>query len=194
MIHRPLRIRRIAKWTGLVVCCLVMVLSAWSHFWGLSWRYDRETFGMHRNGAFYLILHGSGSVSIANDQVSYPRQPPWWSVDRQLEGGLFGFRPERERSGHRYGDAIPEWLIQPPWWSVERHFERDLIDWRPQCGRSGPGFEVVIPEWLLLLAIVLPTGLLFYRDRRPPRGRCQGCGYNLTGNTPATCPVCGAVA
>jgi hypothetical protein len=50
---------------------------------------------------------------------------------------------------------------------------------------------VVVPLWILLLIIALPTALLWYRDRRPPKGCCQGCGYNLRGNVSGICPECG---
>ncbi len=49
-----------------------------------------------------------------------------------------------------------------------------------------------IPYWLLLLAVMIPTLVLFYRDpRRIPVGHCTQCRYNLTGNTTGVCPECG---
>ena len=49
-----------------------------------------------------------------------------------------------------------------------------------------------IPIWLALVVIALPTAILWYRDRRPPKGHCQSCGYDLTGNVSGICPECGA--
>jgi hypothetical protein len=47
--------------------------------------------------------------------------------------------------------------------------------------------------WMPFLIVALPTGFLWYRDRRRiPPGCCQGCGYNLTGNVSGICPECGA--
>ncbi|MBN2562781.1 MAG: hypothetical protein JXQ75_17800 [Phycisphaerae bacterium] len=45
---------------------------------------------------------------------------------------------------------------------------------------------------MLLLGTVLATSFLLWRDRsRPSPGRCQECGYDLTGNTSGICPECG---
>jgi hypothetical protein len=48
-----------------------------------------------------------------------------------------------------------------------------------------------IPFWLPLVTITIPTAILWYRDRRPPKGHCQNCGYDLTGNVTGVCPECG---
>jgi hypothetical protein len=46
--------------------------------------------------------------------------------------------------------------------------------------------------WLPLLLIALVIALLCRRDRRAiPPHCCQGCGYDLTGNTSGACPECG---
>ncbi len=48
-----------------------------------------------------------------------------------------------------------------------------------------------VPLWLPLLALVLPTAVLWHCDRRSPKGHCQSCGYDLTGNESGVCPECG---
>ncbi|MBU0616661.1 MAG: hypothetical protein KKI02_02990 [Planctomycetes bacterium] len=49
-----------------------------------------------------------------------------------------------------------------------------------------------IPLWLPFLIVMIPTAFLWWRDRRRiPPGRCQDCGYNLTGNVSGRCPECG---
>ena len=50
---------------------------------------------------------------------------------------------------------------------------------------------VFIPLWIPFVAMAIPTALVWYRDRRPPKGHCQRCGYNLTGNVTGICPECG---
>ena len=49
-----------------------------------------------------------------------------------------------------------------------------------------------LPLWLPLLAAAIPTAFLCLRDRRPPKGHCPSCGYDLTGNSSGVCPECGS--
>ena len=49
----------------------------------------------------------------------------------------------------------------------------------------------IVPMWLLIATVAIPTAFLWYRDRRPPPGRCRRCGYDLTGNVSGRCPECG---
>ncbi len=51
---------------------------------------------------------------------------------------------------------------------------------------------VIIPHWILFAIAVVPTVYLRWRYRRPPRGHCQSCGYDLTGNVSGRCPECGS--
>jgi hypothetical protein len=57
----------------------------------------------------------------------------------------------------------------------------------------GPGYVIMaLPvAGVPFLGVALPTAYLFWRDRRYPRGHCQTCGYDLTGNTSGVCPECG---
>ena len=45
---------------------------------------------------------------------------------------------------------------------------------------------------MLLIALAIPTAIFWYRDRRPRKGHCLHCGYNLTGNESGVCPECAA--
>jgi predicted amidophosphoribosyltransferase len=45
--------------------------------------------------------------------------------------------------------------------------------------------------WPLVVAVLAWTAWRWRRDRRPPPGCCQRCGYNLTGNVTGRCPECG---
>jgi len=51
---------------------------------------------------------------------------------------------------------------------------------------------LTVPVWFLLASAILPTGYLFWTDRKAKPGHCAACGYSLTGNTSGTCPECGA--
>ncbi len=70
-----------------------------------------------------------------------------------------------------------------------------------------PGYEhwdyfdytkhLYVPMWCILLAVAIPTLVLWRVDRRQLHGRCRRCwrcGYNLTGNTSGVCPECGEPA
>ena len=59
----------------------------------------------------------------------------------------------------------------------------------PAFGRLGG--ELVIPVWIVLLALLVPTTIAWFKCRCYPPGRCQACGYDLTGNLSGTCPECG---
>jgi hypothetical protein len=51
---------------------------------------------------------------------------------------------------------------------------------------------VTVPLWAILLVMV-PIVCVARRRARPlPRGRCEACGYDLTGNTSGRCSECGA--
>ncbi len=57
--------------------------------------------------------------------------------------------------------------------------------------RSAAYFGARIPFWLLMAA-VLPLVLWSWRlGRAIPQGKCQVCGYDLTGNVSGLCSECG---
>ncbi len=50
---------------------------------------------------------------------------------------------------------------------------------------------ISIPLWILFNAIAFPTLVLWHLERRrPAKGHCPHCGYNLTGNESGKCPEC----
>lgn len=60
---------------------------------------------------------------------------------------------------------------------------------------GGIAIDVVwVPLWPLIVGASVITGFIWWRRRMRPftRGRCDGCGYSLTGLTAgAACPECG---
>lgn len=63
-----------------------------------------------------------------------------------------------------------------------------VASWQPVTGVR----VIAVSCWLFLPLLAVTSGFLWYRDRRRiPRGHCQACGYNLTGNTSGVCPECG---
>ncbi len=63
--------------------------------------------------------------------------------------------------------------------------------WPSVAQNPGRASVIYIPLWLPFLIVMIPTALLWWRDRRLPPGHCQRCGYNLTGNVSGRCPECG---
>ena len=64
--------------------------------------------------------------------------------------------------------------------------------WQPDAAQYFGSWTVTMPLWIPFLLLVVPTGILFWLDRgRMPAHCCQGCGYDLTGNTSGACPECG---
>ena len=77
-------------------------------------------------------------------------------------------------------------------WSLQLARERFGLVFpsaRPVFGGSAEIW--VMPVWIALLALLVPTTIAWIKCRRYPPGRCQSCGYDLTGNVSGTCPECG---
>ena len=52
--------------------------------------------------------------------------------------------------------------------------------------------SMYLPLWIPFLLLLMPTPLLWWRDRRKRiPGFCRRCDYDLTGNTSGVCPECG---
>jgi hypothetical protein len=96
----------------------------------------------------------------------------------------------------RYGSARLEIikLRTPPlvFWKPGYRAPKDI---GPQAAASSigryNGGSLTIPHWLILLALAVPTAMLWWADRRKPEGWCTRCGYDLTGNVSGVCPECG---
>ena len=97
----------------------------------------------------------------------------------------------RERGAFVYFSLEPGQGPSPGW--ITRLEKPTVVFWsryplRWELGRHG----VCLPLWLLFLLATVPTGALWWSDRRRrPDGHCTRCGYNLTGNISGVCPECG---
>ncbi len=147
----PSRVRRIAKWTVVVVCVVLAVVWAVSTQWHVRFTY-RLT-----DPNRFVVSAAAGALRVA-----------------RMSGSAIGLaQPLMDINFYDFYDKKPDWS--------------DLV-WLPESLGTG---IVVIPIWIPFAVTAVPTAFLFYRDRRHPRGHCQGCGYDLKGNVSGRCPECG---
>ena len=60
-------------------------------------------------------------------------------------------------------------------------------------GPRGASYSLYLPHWLTNLVAWSMFYVLWRRARRHPKGHCQTCGYDLTGNASGKCSECGKV-
>lgn len=93
--------------------------------------------------------------------------------------------------------GIPEPLdrLESTYWSSRslsqvRKATKTFWDAFPESA-ARTGVWIRVPLWMPLLALFPPSLIVFRHSRRPNRGYCSKCGYDLTGNVSGTCPECG---
>ena len=163
------RLRRVLKWAGLVVCVLIVASWCVSVIWavayvrGFSSFHGREFSGREFSEIESMLAIMSGAAEVW--LVPAPSPPP--------------------------GDVVVDGFAR---WVVQRRRQRlSGMRWLPTWYESPRLMCVIIPLWMPLAAVGVPTAILWRRDRRPPKGHCQTCGYDLTGNVSGVCPECGKV-
>jgi len=125
-----------------------------------------------------------------------------WAVSLRWD---CGYAADRASHGDRFGvyigasclglfnmpsqPQLPEgWII----WPAKPLVLARQLRWKPNYVKAGGLILLDVPLWMPFLLVTAPTTLLWWIDRhRVPPGRCQRCGYNLTGNVSGTCPECG---
>jgi branched-chain amino acid transport system permease protein len=91
--------------------------------------------------------------------------------------------------------------LKPAAWVLGAALVVELVRYAAQWASVNlADFRMIIYALLLIvMMIVRPQGLFGIHEiwdifrRRYPKGYCARCGYDLTGNTTAVCPECGAV-
>ena len=176
------RYRRLAKSSGLILCAFLFVIWALTLFIGLGYA-PNDPQGLHFSldtGRFWLyafqgdpndITHTNWGSNWTGWAISTGGTPvdPWGRFRETLQPHLPDVEVDIARQSGSLSDDSSRRLIQ------------DIHYWR-----------VRVPIWLMLTLALIPTMVLFYRDRRRPGpGCCQRCGYNLTGNTKGVCSECG---
>jgi hypothetical protein len=131
-----------------------------------------------------------------------------WDYKFDVEGRLFQTRENRDGFGNiqlqsflgqidtfafNYQKVTPR--VTRQWkWSWRGRFYFQQIDLADQPVRRQT--QVEIPCWFVVLSFSSYPALTFFRGParrwyRYRRGRCVGCGYDLTSLTESRCPECG---
>ncbi len=104
------------------------------------------------------------SATVSHGSVDSYHSPPSRLYGQLGTGWLARLYPAR---------SVPIWLPSVSYWASD-------------------GWHVTLPLWMPFLVAAVPTGWLWWCDRRrTPPGHCRKCGYDLTGNVSGVCPECG---
>jgi hypothetical protein len=158
-------IGRAAQWTGVTVGVFVFGV------WAVSLRWIIVDVGKQHQ------------VSIFDGCVAYTVLIGPSDEAGSVRRSYIGLPPGREIQRLRMSDALRSYGF--------------LLPYRNNL-RTVPGaanvkeLAGILPLWIPVVAVTLPTGVLFW----PGRGRvraccCVSCGYDLTGNVSGICPECG---
>lgn len=154
------------------------------------------------------------SMSSSTDAASVARYDPAFvhsRFDRYWSNTTYELHISRGRMQLQkvedYLKPVAQWDSRPVQWDAATH----SIGWRklPAFPIGTYGVAEIsnysftdrmvlhtpsrdLPIWpILVAAAILPSIWLVKRFRRPMRGFCPECSYNLTGNTSGICPECG---
>lgn len=86
--------------------------------------------------------------------------------------------------------SMDEHLLAEPGWHMAAG-SRDLGFTKPTISVRQCRTMLWIPLWVILVAVGIPTMVVWRWPRQRVRGTCPTCGYNLTGNVSGQCPECG---
>ena len=90
--------------------------------------------------------------------------------------------------------SVPQgWDLMATSRPIWARFRFTLLPWfgRWDVSWRAGGWFLIFPLWLLYVLLLIPTLLLWRRERKPRPGRCRRCDYDLTGNVSGICPECG---
>jgi hypothetical protein len=163
---KPSRVRRVMKWAGLVCCLVLVIATAISFQWWISYGY-----------VWPKCAHGPVTITLVWGVLSCGGPPRAVAV----------LLPEEQLATRRFGVNS---VNSPPLGVLLPHM------FRPRLQRAYPASpflvgRVQIPLPPVIIVLAAGTAFLWHRDRRMPPGHCKECGYDLTGNVSGICPECG---
>ena len=167
------QLSRALRWPALVVCTLLLVA------WGIS-----TSWGFAYDGVWWHLSVRDGRMTVRSHQYTGAAEDV---------AGHIGVLQARTRSRwrtdvasmppHETGSFLPS-ISHTTRPVMTRGSARRVVVTRKSTA-------LVVPLWLGPFLCSLATIVFFRRARRPPRGRCVECGYDLQGNISGVCPECG---
>jgi hypothetical protein len=145
-------------------------------------------------GLAMCVLIASAGIGNACWNVEYERSFGMWTARIQFLVGIVHV----EWGSYEGLPGVPSGGFHGADWRIRSCRSRQLR-WLPRrfytrgadLGAHCDYRSISFPIWLPLVAVTIPTAILWHRDRRPRPGHCSTCGYNLTGNLSGICPECG---
>lgn len=180
-IRRPSRKRRIAKWTGLSACVVIVGSMLVSARWMVQYTrlLHKSQWGLSLGGGRFEF----GGVEYFGSEDSVVRLIESIRKFGKLEAG---WKVSTIRS--------TRWILTRRFWRLPSTstttgtFRLNNPGATP-CSQSS--FRFTLPCWFPFVIVAAPTAILWHRDRRTVKPRhCLHCGYNLTGNQSGFCPEC----
>lgn len=137
-------------------------------------------------GALLCVLIAVAFVVSTQRAVVWSKADLRYDVAVQLGACYFGWRPSGwNRAADKYAGV--------PGWKLAKYGGATPLIWWVEVGALPKWRWVSVPLWMPFVALALPTGILWYGDRRRVLpGHCRACGYDLTGNVSGRCQECGA--
>lgn len=175
---RRSKARRALKWIGTLVCVATLglwLISIRAPGWmgwglvGLGVQYGRVILWINQ-------VRGEGERAAQAERLLRQAIGHGWEFNEQ---------PCPWTDVGSYGLVLPSVRREDPFKTFHSRADRNPhVQWLSTT--------ISLPCWLLSATTVLPTSFVWWRDRRiTPRGHCQRCGYDLTGNVSGRCPECG---
>ena len=166
------RLRRILKWLGMGACTLILAgwaISGWWFFAYHGWEGNEYSIFSLHEGIFMLR---AGAPEGEQEAL------------RVVTAQAMGKNGSRTFAQRQNGLLLSHLLPRFRTFRAQLELGGTVVVNKEEI--------LIIPLWMPFAVIALPTGFLFWRDRRRiPPGHCQRCGYNLTGNVSGKCSECG---
>jgi hypothetical protein len=178
------RIRRVFKWTGLAICGLTL-LGWW------AWTFSPEGWvpRPHYAGGRWGFVVGRAYLRLCYVSIVPPPGTKLRNLTLTEQATVAAVI-----SSPCVDNVLPDygaWFHAG--WLPTRRTNRIGFSGNFDMRHYDLYFPLSTFPLLILIPVGILTALLWFLDRRRSQpGRCEDCGYDLTGNVSGRCPECGA--